>query len=59
MTPFEGLLSAASKNVAICAASTIVFSLQNPNQSFAARDAVSETLRMTCLSFGGLRMAMW
>ncbi len=51
-----GLLSAATKNMAIGSASCVVYMLQHD----FARDgdvaaAVAETLRLTCLSFGALR----
>lgn len=69
-----GLLTAATKNVAIglikfcdsflfsChslgSADAIVFCLQHRKDEISIPHAVLETLRMTCLTFGALRMAM-
>lgn len=50
-----GLLSAATKNVAIGSASCLVYLLEHPEQTPAVGAAVVETLRLTALSIGALR----
>ena len=53
-----GLLTAATKNVAIGSASSLVFMLQHGWRGEGeVAAAVAETLRLTCLSFGALRLA--
>jgi hypothetical protein len=52
-----GLLTAATKNVAIGSATTLVHMLEHGVGAEKAAGAVAETLRMTCLSFGALRVA--
>jgi cytochrome P450 len=53
-----GLLTAASKNVAIGSATCLVYLLQHAQHARCdTRAAVSETVRLTCLSFGALREA--
>jgi hypothetical protein len=51
-----GLLTAATKNVAIGSATTLVYMLEHAVGAEKAAGAVAETLRMTCLSFGALRV---